>query len=175
MAKIIKQLKAFARKAPSEVASVEVAPVLDNALELLRAQIDHANMTVAVDIERGLMAIAEVVQLEQVFVNLITNALQAMEGCAVRDLRIEASCGGDTIEIRATDSGPGIAEGDLGHLFDPFFTTKEVGQGLGLGLSICYRIIEGFGGYLRVRNVPEGGAQFILQLKRGEARSVVGL
>jgi two-component system C4-dicarboxylate transport sensor histidine kinase DctB len=106
------------------------------------------------------------VRLEQVLVNLIGNAQQALEGCTTRRIELHAGAGETEVTFSIRDTGPGIAPEHLDQVFDPFFSTKEVGQGLGLGLSISYRIIDGFGGSVRATNHPEGGAQFTVRLPR---------
>jgi two-component system sensor histidine kinase HupT/HoxJ len=105
-------------------------------------------------------------QMLQVLMNLIQNAYDATAGNAGRTpwLRIEASRVGEHIVLRFRDNGPGIADENLARVFDPFFSTRPVGKGTGLGLSISYGIVERHGGRLLVRNHPEGGAEFTLEL-----------
>ena len=98
--------------------------------------------------------------------NLIGNAQQALEGCATRRIELRAAADHDAVTLSVRDTGPGIAPEHLDQVFDPFFSTKEVGQGLGLGLSISYRIIDGFGGSVRAANHPDGGALFTVRLPR---------
>ena len=109
-------------------------------------------------------------RLEQVLVNLIRNGIDAMHDCQKREMRIQLSVKDQVIEIIVADTGSGIEEKNLAELFNPFFTTKEVGKGLGLGLSISYRIVTDLGGTIRATNNPDGGASFIvlLPLMQGE-------
>jgi two-component system C4-dicarboxylate transport sensor histidine kinase DctB len=102
------------------------------------------------------------VRLQQVLVNLISNAADAMGTGGV--ITIGLAAGGDRVRLTVRDTGPGIA--DPARIFDPFYTTKEVGasEGMGLGLSISYGIVKGFGGEIAGRNRPEGGAEFIVDL-----------
>jgi two-component system, NtrC family, sensor histidine kinase HupT/HoxJ len=103
-------------------------------------------------------------QLQQVVMNLIQNASDATMSQTEPVLDINGTIEDGQVVLRFADNGPGIAEQHLGRLFEPFFTTKAVGQGTGLGLSISYGIVERHGGKLSARNVPGGGAEFILAL-----------
>ena len=108
---------------------------------------------------------ADVHQVQQVFVNLITNAEQAIAGAhgsGTLTLQTERTDG--AIRVSVADDGPGIPPEDLKRIFDPFFTTKEVGKGTGLGLSICYGIVREHGGRIWARNNPGGGATFTVEL-----------
>jgi DNA-binding response OmpR family regulator/anti-sigma regulatory factor (Ser/Thr protein kinase) len=107
------------------------------------------------------------VRLQQVIVNLISNALDAMEGRAVKEIGISVDTGdAGKCAISVRDRGPGLSEAALSQAFDPFFTTKDPGKGMGLGLSISYNIIRDFDGTLSVANHPEGGAVFTVTLHR---------
>ena len=107
--------------------------------------------------------------LQQVFINLVQNALDATVGVAEPRLEIAGEIDDEWIEVRVHDNGPGIPAAHLGNIFDPFFTTKPPGEGTGLGLSISYGIVERHGGTLEVANHPDGGAQFVLRLPRHHA------
>jgi len=104
------------------------------------------------------------VRLQQVLVNIISNAADAVEGREDRRIALEAVQHGQTVSVFIRDRGPGVPPAISDRIFDPFFTTKGVGRGLGLGLSISYNIIKDFGGQLRVRNHEEGGAEFEIEL-----------
>jgi two-component system C4-dicarboxylate transport sensor histidine kinase DctB len=103
-------------------------------------------------------------RIEQVLVNLIRNGVDAMRATPRRVLNIRIATDGQMAEITIADSGTGIDEEHLAELFNPFFTTKEVGKGLGLGLSISYRIVTDLGGSIRALNNHSGGASFIVRL-----------
>jgi signal transduction histidine kinase len=106
--------------------------------------------------------------LQQVFLNLITNAVQAMPGGG--DLTVHTSLEKDNkIKVEVRDTGTGISEEDLPRIFDPFFTTKDVGKGTGLGLSVSYGIIKKHGGRITVKSKPGKGTTFdvILPISRG--------
>jgi two-component system NtrC family sensor kinase len=108
-------------------------------------------------------AAADPHQLQQVFLNLINNAVDAiLEKSAEGDLWVSTGVEGRQLFIEFTDSGPGVK--DSSRVFDPFYTTKPVGKGTGLGLSICYGIITEHGGTIRVKNKPPRGASFLIEL-----------
>ena len=110
------------------------------------------------------------VRLQQVILNLITNATDAMAGSAPRRIDIALDQAGPRIVLSVRDTGPGIAEPD--RIFDPFYTTKAVSadEGMGLGLSISYGLVQSFGGAIRGRNHPDGGAVFTVELDAVRAR-----
>lgn len=165
MAQIITQLKAFARKSSGQAVTVSLPAAIDGALALLRLDRSDIELQRALPDEE-LFVRADMVRLEQVLVNLLGNAQQALEGCAIRRIELSTEVSAEAITLSVRDTGPGIAPEHLDQVFDPFFSTKEAGQGLGLGLSISYRIIDGFGGSLRAANHPDGGALFTMRLPR---------
>src|SRR5438309_1694154 len=104
------------------------------------------------------------IQLEQVFINLLTNGRDAVADSPRKAIRISGSVGSTMVEVAFIDTGPGIPPGLEPRIFDPFFTTKEVGKGTGLGLSITYGIIKEHGGTISVVSPPGEGATFLIQL-----------
>jgi two-component system C4-dicarboxylate transport sensor histidine kinase DctB len=116
-------------------------------------------------VQEGLRALCDGNRLEQVLVNLLANALDAVKPVSPRRLRIAAAQAGDWVSIEVHDNGPGIAEAVMPRLFEPFFTTKDQGEGLGLGLAISAGIVRDFGGALRAGRSPLGGALFVVQLR----------
>ncbi|MCB1903206.1 MAG: GHKL domain-containing protein, partial [Gammaproteobacteria bacterium] len=116
--------------------------------------------------KNSLYVLANMVQLEQVLVNLFSNALHAVDSSQDPLIAIEVKESSDaqSIHLAIRDNGEGIPDNLLERIFDPFFTTKEKGQGLGLGLSISMRIIDAMDGKIEARNHPEGGALFVLKL-----------
>ncbi|RLA33879.1 MAG: hypothetical protein DRR03_07180, partial [Gammaproteobacteria bacterium] len=163
MAQIITQLKAFARKSSGQAVTVSLPAAIDGALTLLRIDSDQVVRDLPPE---ELFVLADMVRLEQVLVNLIGNAQQALEGCPNPRIELHAEATDEAVTLTVRDTGPGITPEHLDQVFDPFFSTKEVGQGLGLGLSISYRIIDGFGGSLRAANHADGGALFTVRLPR---------
>jgi two-component system, NtrC family, sensor kinase len=107
--------------------------------------------------------VADERRLGQVFLNLLLNAGDAMDGQGA--VRIAAERAGDAVEVTVGDRGPGIAPEDRGRVFDPFFTTKEPGRGTGLGLAICHAILASFGGAIAVGDRPGGGAELRLTFR----------
>ncbi|KAA0677822.1 ATP-binding protein [Roseomonas genomospecies 6] len=172
MAAITRSLKGFARRASGTLGPVSVQAAVGQALALLEARLRRDSVTVETDLPPGPLPVTgEDVRLQQVLVNLIGNAADAMRGSPRRHVRIALSEEGDEAVLTVHDSGPGIAEADLPRIFVPFFTTKEAGDGVGLGLSISHGIVEDFGGSLSAANHPEGGALFTVRLKRRETQT----
>jgi len=109
------------------------------------------------------------IQLEQDFINLLTNARDAVAESPRKAIRISGSVGPEVVEVAFTDTGEGIPPGVERRIFDPFFTTKEVGKGTGLGLSITYGIIKEHGGTISVVSPPGEGATFLIHLPLASA------
>ena len=165
MAKIIHPLKEFSRKTSGTPESVCLQNARDGAMSIMFGRLQKANATVQwSDGLHSIYVMGDTVRLEQVLVNLIGNALQAMENQDKPKIDIQVKKDSDQIHIEVRDYGPGIPINELGRVFEPFYTTKQAGQGLGLGLSISHRIIESLGGDLSVCNHPEGGAVFSIKL-----------
>ncbi len=165
MARIIRHLRTYARKEPTTKGPTLVAKSIDEAIGLLQRRLDDGGIAVSVDLPaRGLTVIGGEVRLQQVFVNLISNAIDAMRESQRREISIVGREHDGRAVILVTDSGPGIAPEHLASVFDPFFTTKDVGAGLGLGLSITYGIVKQFGGSISARNAEGGGALFEIEL-----------
>jgi signal transduction histidine kinase len=123
------------------------------------------------------VVIGNAIQLEQVFINLLTNARDALADVAFKAITITCTIDADMVNITVADSGLGIPPGLEQRIFDPFFTTKEVGAGTGLGLSITYGIIKEHQGMIAVENRPGKGASFLIQLpcailKKGKRSTV---
>jgi two-component system, NtrC family, C4-dicarboxylate transport sensor histidine kinase DctB len=167
MANITAHLKTFARKSePGRADPVSVERAIDGALFLMESQIAAAGVRIEKDVEADLYVLGYAVQLEQVILNLVHNALDAVPGVRSPCIRVTARASADTVTITVADNGPGIPPERIGQIFDPFFTTKAVGRGLGLGLSISYGIVQDFGGRIRAANGPDGGAELVIELPR---------
>jgi len=166
MADISAQLRQFSRKSDTQLTSVSVPACFDYALRLLQSRLRDAAVTVERNWPAQAWVRADLVRLEQVLVNLIDNALQAMAHSAAPRLQLDIEPDGKMMRISVSDSGPGIAEEDLARIFEPFFTTKSPGSGLGLGLSISARIVDDLGGRLSADHAPGGGARFTISLPR---------
>lgn len=166
MSEITAQLKSFAYKSPKRGEVVKVQESLDSAVSIVANILSENDIQTIMDVpDEPLYIQGSRSQFEQVLVNLIRNSVDAMQKKAVKNLSVSLKQCNATLELKVADTGEGIAEGNLDELFTPFFTTKEVGQGLGLGLSICYRIVTDLGGTIRAMNNENGqGAVFIVNL-----------
>lgn len=163
LASISRHLRSFARAPGQKLSHVTLTEVVEAALEIAALRIRAADATLNIDIAPDLpQVVAGPVRLQQVLVNILTNAADAVEGLETRTIHLTASATREDVFIRISDSGPGVPEGLATRIFDPFFSTKGVGKGLGLGLSISYNIIKDFGGDLYVTSGP--GACFVLRL-----------
>ena len=161
MAQIGVQLKQFSRKTSGQITVVPLHGVIDGALEILRPVIQKSKVKIDVSfIPEGLEVRANHVLLQQVMVNLISNALHAAEGLAEQEIRI-LSCRKDAkVAVIVEDNGTGIPPEHLPHIFEPFFTSKQSGKGLGLGLTITERILHEMNGEIHVVESSFGGAKF---------------
>ncbi len=167
MARITGELKTYARQSPVPLGAVSLHQALDNALATLSGRVERDR--VALRIPARTFVQGELMRLEQVLVNLLKNGFDAMADQPRPRMRVCVARSARRVRVFLRDHGPGIRAEHFDSLFDPFFTTKEVGAGLGLGLSISYGIVRNFGGALRARNHPRGGALFALELARAPA------
>ncbi len=166
MGNIIGQLKTFARKSPAVYSAVDIAQAVESALFLFDVRLRREGVTVEKKLDSGIgVAWCDRNRLQQVLVNLIGNALDAMQDEVVRRLEfsVERATSGQ-LALAVSDSGCGFTEEALSHLFEPFFTTKQPGEGLGLGLTISRDILRDFGGDLLAGPAPGGGARFVVLL-----------
>ncbi|MDF9755367.1 MULTISPECIES: ATP-binding protein [Pseudomonas] len=166
MAALTGHLKTFARNSPGGLRErLDLATVVDQALHLLDTRMRAENVEVALYLARPAWVRGDAIRLEQVLINLLRNALDAMADKRYKRLEIRIEADDAQWRLSVLDSGGGILDTDLCRVFDPFFTTKPVGEGLGLGLAISYGIVIDAGGHLQVENLP-GGARFSLTLPR---------
>ena len=134
------------------------------ALEINKNQLKQDNISVLPPkIDSQLNVLADKAALEEVLVNLISNASQAMQGCITRELSISANYLNNSVQLCIEDTGPGIEVHDIDTIFEPFYSTKSV-DGLGLGLCISKQIISALNGTLSAQNREQGGAKFIITL-----------
>ncbi|MCY1536637.1 Sensor histidine kinase TodS [compost metagenome] len=167
MGRIIDPLKSFSRKSSSRPEATDVGRIVEQALFLFQLRLRHEQVETDNRCEpRRWIAWCDANRLEQVLVNLVGNALDAMRDAPHKTLRITAELRPEqvppAIAIQVQDSGKGLSEADFAHLFEPFYTTKASGAGLGLGLVICRDIAAEFKGGLTARNAPGAGACFTL-------------
>ena len=172
-AHIVQSLLAFARQSRIQLAEMDVNSLVTQVLEFVEPQLEshriHVNLALAPNLPTTL---ADAGQLQQVLLNLITNAIQAIS--SVRDsghITISTTAAPTHIGLAVADDGPGIASDLLSRVFDPFYTTKSVGEGTGLGLSICYGIVREHGGRIWAESQPGQGATFSVELPLRHASS----
>jgi two-component system C4-dicarboxylate transport sensor histidine kinase DctB len=161
---IISHLRTFGRAAPVTLERVDVNDVIERSLSLMQEQLRIREIDVELAVARGAYVDANPIQLEQVFINLLTNARDALADSPRRLIRISSTRHEHRVDISFADTGPGISAELEQRIFDPFFTTKEVGTGTGLGLSIAYGILKEHGGHISVTSRPGEGATFLIQL-----------
>ncbi len=163
---IVRDLLTFARNIHLERELVDVNEVIHASIMLFKEQLQQNNVHLVNSLDFGLpRLIADPHQLEHVFVNLMTNSVQALANKPRKKIiTIKSSYSYGTIQIALADNGPGIAGDIINQIFDPFFSTRQVGEGTGLGLSICYGIISAHGGKIWAENNPEGGSIFVIEL-----------
>lgn len=164
MAALTGHLKTFARKSPSGLREpLDLAAVVDQAMHLLEVRLRDEQIHCTVDLVRPARVRGDAIRLEQVLINLLRNALDAMRDKPLKRLHIRLEADQQLWRLSVTDSGGGIDEQDLPNVFDPFFTTKPVGDGLGLGLAVSFAIIHELGGRLTAENHGDG-ARFTVTL-----------
>jgi signal transduction histidine kinase/ActR/RegA family two-component response regulator len=164
--KIVQSLLSFARRHQPERKPVAVNKLIEDVLEIVAYQLRSSNVEVACRPAPNLpLVLADGHQVQQVLLNLINNARQAIEAHqAGGQIIITTQARDGVLRISIQDNGPGIAPENLSRIFDPFFTTKEVGKGTGLGLSLCYGLIKEHGGNINVTSQPGAGATFTIEL-----------
>ena len=176
-AKIIKTFLAMARDEPASRTAVQLNDLVEQSIDLMDYQFRRSDTQVITRLADDLpVVIGDPDQLNQVVVNLIINALQALEGTVeprritVRTEHLAAKdADKEEIELVVTDTGPGVPEELRGRIFDPFFTTKPTGIGVGVGLSVCHGMVTAHAGTISVEPAPGGGAQFRVRLPCGPA------
>src|SRR5262245_26420206 len=167
-AAIVRDLVLFAEHFPLRPSRCQVADELKHVLALQRARLEAQHIEVRTEFAASPDIWADANQLQEAFLHLVQNAEHAMVGAhgrGVLTVRVEPSSTGVRIEI--ADDGPGVPPDDLPRIFNPFFTTKPPGEGRGLGLSVAYSIVAEHEGVIRVENLPDGGALFVIELPVG--------
>lgn len=163
MAKISAQLKSFARKSDGELKVVALQPIILAAQELLKAQLKAKKVELLINMPTAFMYVkADAIQLEQILINLLSNALQSMQESEQKQIQVTLTYNAVNATIKVLDEGTGIDINHLPRLFEPFFTTKK--SGLGLGLSISQQIINNMQGKLTANNRKQQGAEFTISL-----------
>jgi C4-dicarboxylate-specific signal transduction histidine kinase len=164
-AHIVDHLRTFGRKATMPHSPVLMNEVIASALSLTQAQFKHANIELILELCcSNPVVMGNAIQLEQVLINVLTNARDAVEGVEKKTVHISSSMDGTHVTLAFGDTGCGIPKHAQAKVFDPFFTTKDVGKGTGLGLSVSYGIIQEHGGTITVESTPGNGATFTVRL-----------
>ena len=169
--KIVNSLLGFSRQHEPERNPVQVNELADAVIDIISYDLRSSGVTLVRQYQADLPAVlGDVHQLQQVVLNILSNARQALESFR-RDgeITIRTSCTDTHVTIRIKDNGPGISRENLGKIFDPFFTTKPQGKGTGLGLSLSYGIMQEHGGRIRAESLPGEGTEFILELPAMES------
>lgn len=162
---ITHKLLSFARKTDSRIQVVLMNDLIKDAIGLAEQSAKYSKITINTHLGENIPFIqASQTEIQQVFLNLINNAVDAMDSRGGGTIDITSRLDGDIIVVDFTDNGPGIHRNNLARIFDPFFTTKPVGKGTGLGLSICYGIIKKMGGEIYVQSVVDEGTTFSIRI-----------
>jgi two-component system NtrC family sensor kinase len=164
----VKELLEFTRQTRHLMRAHDINQALTRTLFLLESQTLFHNISIVKEMDTSLPPVlSDVQQLYHLFMNIVLNAAQAMEGKGILTIRSFLMPDGDKVCIEISDTGPGISQEHLPHIFEPFFTTKEEGKGTGLGLSLAYQIVQNHGGGIRAESVPGKGTTFSIELPIG--------
>jgi two-component system C4-dicarboxylate transport sensor histidine kinase DctB len=167
MGDIIARFKVFARKGNVTPSPIDVGNAISGAVRIMEPRFKAANILIHLPNSQGCQVLGDMVFLEQVLVNLLANAADAIveQDSPKREVGIELINQAEQVCIKVWDTGTGLSDEALGRLFEPFYTSKSSGVGLGLGLSISQRIVESMGGRLSAQNHHGGGAEFCVTLQ----------
>lgn len=161
----VKELLEFARQTRQEMRSHDINQAISRTLFLLENQTLFQNIEIEKNLSDDLPQVrGDIQQLNHLFMNIILNAAQAMEGNGKLTIRTKLTEQKDRVRIEISDTGPGIPDDVMPHIFDPFFTTKEEGKGTGLGLSMAYGIVQNHGGAISAKSIPGEGTTFTIEL-----------
>jgi len=171
---IIRNLSRFSRQKPGPPILVDVRDVISSVVQLRKRELDSAGISLDIETATVRLVMASFAELEQVLLNFVLNAQQAVEGADRKDgrilIRLADADAARKIRLEVWDNGPGVPKEDEQKLFQPFFTTKPVGSGTGLGLSVSYGIVDAYGGATGYYRNEWGGATFFVELlSAGEA------
>jgi two-component system NtrC family sensor kinase len=166
---IIRQLLDFSRPSSGKVDETPVHKIVTKTVEMFKHQPMMEDIEIQLELRAANdMVLADPNELQQVFLNIVMNAGDALSvknpSGSQKHLLIRTENVDESIRMRLSDNGPGMAEDELAHIFDPFFTTKDPGKGTGLGLSVCYRIVDGLGGAIRAESAAGEGMTVLITL-----------
>ena len=161
----VKELLVFSRQTRQEKQLHDINKALTRTLFLLEKQVLFQNILIETRLSADIpLVLGDIQQLNHVFMNVILNAAQAMDGRGKLIISTNLSPDGEKVIVEVSDTGPGISEDVLPHVFEPFYTTKEEGKGTGLGLSLAYGIVESHQGRIIAKNSPDQGSVFVIEL-----------
>lgn len=165
IARISKDLKTFSRKSLGTPETVSVRASIESATALMEPRLRHAGITLRLALDQGnLLILGDPIRLEQILVNLLSNAVNVLGGCERKEIKIELTSERGKAVIRLSDTGPGIPEGDMERIFDPFYTTSTTADSVGLGLALSKVIAESMHGGICAEKAEGGGAMFVIQI-----------
>ena len=177
MRKIINQMRDFSRQSTNTLERVDLNQVIQDSFILFREHLKNKNISVQFDLsERELAIMADKIKLEQVFVNLIANARDAIElknGEGGGKIVVASHLDKEFATIQFSDDGCGMDEETRGRLYDAFFTTKEIGKGTGLGMSVSYGILKSFNSLIYCDSTPGEGTRFTIKIPLAEIQSTI--
>ncbi len=168
VAAIVSDLRTFAHPENRGTRPIDLHETSRKALRLLMKEISDRGVTLVDEIPPGITAQADDNYLIQILLNLVQNSMDALAGRPAPTILIKAQETAVGVDLIVRDNGMGIPQENLTKIFDPFFTTKQVGQGMGLGLSICFRLVQQMGGEVKIDTVEGSHTQFTLSLKKPE-------
>jgi C4-dicarboxylate-specific signal transduction histidine kinase len=165
---IIRNLSRFGTQNTTSPEVIDLRDVVSEVVQIRRADLESAKISCQIDTASTGTVHADFTEIEQVVLNLVINAQQAIQASGTSNGRvvIRSSDAGSCVRLEVVDNGPGVASGDEAKLFQPFFTTKPVGKGTGLGLAVSYGIIDSYGGTIGYQSNDLGGATFFFELPR---------
>ena len=170
---IVQGLLEFARKRDPKAKTIDLNTLLDKTIALVENQSMFHNISIVKDYKTDLPPVTvDPSQLQQVFMNIVINAVDAMEGWGTLTLRTKVDEVSGTVDVSFQDTGCGMAKETLDRIFEPFYTTKDVGRGTGLGLSISLGLVQRNGGEIRVYSQPGEGSRFIVALPGSERNAI---
>jgi two-component system C4-dicarboxylate transport sensor histidine kinase DctB len=165
LARLTSLLKTFAHKSDAPPASVSLARSIADAQAVVGTELEAKDVDFVADVQPpGLSVMTDEAAMASVLINLMRNAIDAVQGAPQRMLRVRARANGGRVILTVTDTGPGIRADILPRLFEPFVSSKPAGAGLGLGLVISAQLVRSIGGTLQASNCDEGGARFTIDL-----------
>lgn len=166
ISRIIRSMLDFSSNVKNSDEDIDISQLVDDVLVLIKEKASLKGINIDIDLDKGLRVSASKTQLSQVFINLINNAFDAVEGASNKQITIKSQEINNEVEITFEDSGEGATNDVIDKAFDPFFTTKEVGKGTGLGLSICHGLIRANNGRLEIERDRNSGFKVSVYLKK---------